>query len=337
MLQSNYPLLELNTFHMHVHAKWFSSFKTEQELRSLLEHQTVQQEKVLILGGGSNILFTEDFEGVVLKNEWKGIAVTEETPDRVHIEVGAGEVWHELVLYAVNKGWGGIENMSLIPGSVGASPIQNIGAYGVEVKDVLSYVDAMHVETLDIRRFSNQECKFGYRDSIFKRAEKGKWVITKVGFILSKDASPNTSYGAINDTLNKKGITSPTIKDVSDAVISIRQSKLPDPSKIGNCGSFFKNPEISKTQFESLQALYPDMICYPINDAIVKVPAGWLIEKAGWKGKTFGNYGVHKDQALVLVNYKDASGDLIKHLALDITHSIWEKFGIQLETEVNII
>ncbi len=322
---------------MKVYAKWFATFRTEQELSTLLENHKAKEEPLLILGGGSNILFTDDFDGLVLKNELKGIVITEETPHTINIEVGAGEVWHELVIYSVNKGWGGLENMSLIPGSVGASPIQNIGAYGVEVKDVLSHVDAMHIETQQVKRFTNTECKFGYRDSIFKREEKGKWIIIKVGFILSKNASVNTTYGAINDTLIKRGITSPSIKDVSDAVISIRQSKLPDPAKIGNSGSFFKNPEISKTQFESLQLLFPDIVSYPINQTTVKVPAGWLIEKAGWKGKTFGNYGVHKDQALVLVNYKDAPGHLIKQLALDITHSIWEKFGIQLETEVNII
>jgi UDP-N-acetylmuramate dehydrogenase len=337
MLQSHYPLIDLNTFHMKVSAKWFASFSSVEELRTLLSNQTVQEEQMLVLGGGSNILFTDDFEGVVLKNNIKGMIVTEETADHVTLEVGAGEAWHDLVLHTVHQGWGGIENMSLIPGSVGASPIQNIGAYGVEVKDVLHDVEAIQISTQQIKRFSNADCQFGYRDSIFKRAEKGKWIITKVGFRLNKHTVLNTSYGAINDTLVKKGIHTPTIKDISDAVIAIRQSKLPDPAKIGNCGSFFKNPEISKTQFESLQLLFPDIVSYPINEQRVKVPAGWLIEKAGWKGKTFGNYGVHKDQALVLVNYSDAEGHLIKQLALDISHSIWEKFGIQLEMEVNVV
>lgn len=322
---------------MNVQAKWFSTFQSEQELKTLLNTREVKEENLLILGGGSNILFTENYEGVVLKNELKGIHVIEETTDMVRVEVGAGETWHNLVLHAVDKGWSGIENMSLIPGSVGASPIQNIGAYGVEVKDVITYVDALNISSQKVKRFMNIDCNFGYRDSIFKREEKGKWIITKVAFQFEKNATVNTNYGAIKDTLEQRGISKPTIKDVSDAVIHIRQSKLPDPNKIGNCGSFFKNPEISKTQFESLQILFPDMVSYPINETRVKVPAGWLIERAGWKGKTFGNYGVHKDQALVLVNYSDAKGDLIKQLSIDITHSIWEKYGIQLETEVNII
>jgi UDP-N-acetylmuramate dehydrogenase len=337
MLFPNFSLLEFNTFHMNVTAKWFARFQSEVELVELLKNATVTEEDLLILGGGSNILFTDNFDGVVLKNELKGIQITEENNDTVNVEVGAGEVWHDLVLYAVNKGWAGIENMSLIPGSVGASPIQNIGAYGVEVKDVLVYVDALNIASKEVRRFTNSECKFGYRDSIFKREEKGKWIITKVAFRFLKNAHVNTSYGAIKDTLQNRGITHATIKDVSDAVIHIRQSKLPDPAKIGNCGSFFKNPEISKKQFESLQSLFPDIVSYPIDESTVKVPAGWLIERAGWKGKTFGNYGVHKDQALVLVNYSDAAGNLIKQLSIDITHSIWEKYGIQLETEVNII
>ena len=337
MLQSNYPLLNLNTFHMNVEAKWFASFETVPELIALLETNVVREENLLVLGGGSNILFTDDFDGVVLKNNIKGIAIIAEENNSVTIEVGAGEAWHNLVLHAVKNGWGGIENMSLIPGSVGASPIQNIGAYGVEVKDVLSYVEALNIQSKTIQRFANTECKFGYRDSIFKREEKGKWIITKVAFQLSKNSPVNTTYGAIKDTLAKQGIEHASIKEVSDAVIAIRQSKLPDPAVIGNCGSFFKNPEITKTQFESLKLIYSDIVSYPINEHVVKVPAGWLIEKTGWKGKTFGNYGVHKDQALVLVNYSDAKGDLIKQLALDITHSIWEKFGIQLETEVNVI
>jgi len=322
---------------MDVRAKWFAAFSSEEELRALLAERLVQEETMLVLGGGSNLLFTDDFDGIVLKNEIKGITITSESANSIHVEVGAGEVWHELVIYAVNHGWGGIENMSLIPGSVGASPIQNIGAYGVEVKDVLTHVEAMHVSTQEIKRFEHAECQFDYRDSIFKRTEKGKWIITKVGFKFTLHTIVNTSYGAIKDTLIQKGIEQASIKDVSDAVISIRQSKLPDPAKIGNSGSFFKNPEISKTQFESLKNLFPDIVSYPINETVVKVPAGWLIEKAGWKGKTFGTYGVHKDQALVLVNYSSTPGHLIKQLAQDITHSIWEKFGIQLETEVNII
>lgn len=337
MLINSYPLLDLNTFHMDVKAQWFASFSSKSELRSFLDDRRVKEEEILILGGGSNILFTDDFEGVVLKNNIKGIEIVEESDDKVIVEVGGGETWHDFVVYAVKNGWAGIENLSLIPGSVGASPIQNIGAYGVEVKDVIVSLEAINIQTKESRIFDNSECEFGYRDSIFKRHEKGKWVIIKVRYELRKNASVNTSYGAIKDTLEKMGISVPTISDVSNAVISIRQSKLPDPAQIGNAGSFFKNPEISINQFNSLKADYPNMVSYPIDQSRVKVPAGWLIETAGWKGKSFGNYGVHKDQALVLVNYGSADGNDIKNLAQSIKHSVWETFGIQLETEVNII
>ncbi|MDB5257868.1 MAG: murB [Chitinophagaceae bacterium] len=337
MLVASYPLLDLNTFHMDVKAQWFASFSSKTELRALLTDRRISEEPLLILGGGSNILFTEDFEGVVLKNNIKGIHIVEESNDSILVDVGAGENWHQFVLHAVDNGWAGIENLSLIPGSVGASPIQNIGAYGVEVKDVITSVEAVNVHTKESRQFSNAECLFGYRDSIFKREEKGKWIITKVRFALKKNAALNTTYGAIKDTLDKMGISVPSIKDVSQAVIAIRQSKLPDPAQIGNAGSFFKNPEISINQLHSLKENYPAIVSYPIDATKVKVPAGWLIETAGWKGKNFGSYGVHKDQALVLVNYGNADGNDIKQLAQSIKHSIWETFGIQLETEVNII
>ncbi len=337
MLASSYPLIDLNTFHMDVKAQWFASFKSKAELRELLADRRISEEPLLILGGGSNILFTEDFEGIVLKNNIKGIHVFEETNESILVDVGAGENWHQFVLKAVDNGWAGIENLSLIPGSVGASPIQNIGAYGVEVKDVITSLEAVNISTKESRQFSQAECQFGYRDSIFKREEKGKWIITKVRFALKKNAILNTTYGAIKDTLDKMGIPIPTVKDVSRAVISIRQSKLPDPELIGNAGSFFKNPAISINQFNSLKESYPTMVSYPLDATRVKVPAGWLIETAGWKGKNFGTYGVYKDQALVLVNYGNADGNDIKQLAQSITHSIWETFGIQLETEVNII
>lgn len=322
---------------MDVKAQWFASFSSKAELRALLADRRISEEPLLILGGGSNILFTEDFEGIVLKNNIKGIHIHEETDDSILVDAGAGENWHQFVLQAVDNGWAGIENLSLIPGCVGASPIQNIGAYGVEVKDVISSIEAVNIHSKESRQFSNAECQFGYRDSIFKREEKGKWVITKVRFALKKNAVLNTTYGAIKDTLDKMGISSPSIKDVSQAVIAIRQSKLPDPAQIGNAGSFFKNPEISVNQFLSLKENYPAIVSYPIDTTKVKVPAGWLIETAGWKGKNFGTYGVHKDQALVLVNYGNADGNDIKKLAESIKHSIWETFGIQLETEVNII
>lgn len=337
MLVSSYSLLDLNTFHMDVKAKWFASFASKAELRTLLADRRMAEESLLILGGGSNILFTEDFEGIVLKNNIKGIHVFEESADVIVVDVGAGENWHQFVLQAVENGWAGIENLSLIPGSVGASPIQNIGAYGTEVKDVIASVEAVNILSKESRQFIHEECQFGYRDSIFKREEKGKWIITKVRFNLKKNAQPNTSYGAIKNTLEEMRISTPSIKDVSQAVIAIRQSKLPDPALIGNAGSFFKNPEISINQFHSLKENYPTIVSYPIDATKVKVPAGWLIETAGWKGKNFGTYGVHKDQALVLVNYGNAEGNDIKKLSQSIKHSIWEMFGIQLEIEVNII
>ncbi|MFY7943793.1 MAG: UDP-N-acetylmuramate dehydrogenase, partial [Crocinitomicaceae bacterium] len=260
-------------------------------------------EPLLILGGGSNLLLTKDFEGLVLKNEILGFNLIEETETDVIVEAGAGEVWHQFVLKCLEQNFAGLENLSLIPGSVGASPMQNIGAYGVEIKDVFEYLDAYEISTGEIKRFSKEDCAFGYRESVFKNIYKDQYVICKVAFRLSKNPKINTSYGAIESELQKMGISDPTIHDVSNAVIAIRQSKLPDPAVLGNAGSFFKNPVVPESLVEKIKASYPDVPNYPAESGKRKLAAGWLIETAGWKGKTIETYGVHKLQALVLVNY----------------------------------
>lgn len=323
------------TFGISAKAHGIYDFSSVKELKELL--QRFSNDKILILGGGSNVLFTKDFEGVILLNRIKGIETVFEDENEIHLKVGAGEVWHEFVLHCVNKGYGGIENLSLIPGSVGASPMQNIGAYGVEIKDVFIELEALNRTGFGIEKFDNPSCKFGYRESVFKREFKDQYVITTVTYRLAKNPNINSSYGAINGELESRGITNPTIKDISDVVISIRQSKLPDPREIGNAGSFFKNPVVDKKVLENIQSQYSDVPNYPAAEGKVKLAAGWLIEKAGWKGKTIGEYGVHTKQALVLVNYGDAKGRDIYQLSQDIINDIQSKFGVTLEREVNMI
>lgn len=338
VLESNKNLKKYNTFSIPALAEKFSIFKSEKELVQLLEESKKQKLPLLILGGGSNLLFTQNVKGIVLKNEILGIQLLEETTDSVLVKCGAGEVWHEFVIHCVNKGWAGIENLSLIPGTVGASPIQNIGAYGVEVKDTIESVECVDIETGAKKRFTNSECEFGYRDSVFKKIHKGKYVITFVAFRLKKQASVNTSYGAIQQVLDEKGITNPNIRDVSRAVVEIRRSKLPNPTQLGNAGSFFKNPEIPEKQFAALKEQYPDIVSFPGSaTGLIKVPAGWLIERSGWKGKTVGNVGVHRLQALVIVNYGGASGQEVIDLSTEVRKSVQELFGIDLIPEVNII
>lgn len=317
-------------------AKYYT-FNSVEEVRSFISNDYKSDEKLLVLGGGSNILFTQDYKGQVIHNQIKGISVVSEDDEFVSVKVGAGEVWHDFVLYAIKNNWGGIENLSLIPGTVGASPIQNIGAYGVEVKDVITSVEALEIETNTLTTFSSEECKFGYRESVFKKEKKGQYIITHVVYKLTKKHNVQCNYGAITDTLAEMGGVNPTIKDVSDAVIKIRKSKLPNPKEIGNAGSFFKNPEIPTTQFEKLKEKYPNIVGYKVSDDITKVPAGWLIDNAKWKGRTFGAIGVHKNQALVLVNYGEGKGNDIKELSARIQEDILEKYGITLQTEVNII
>lgn len=334
---SNQSLQGFNTFGIDVKAKLFTVVTTIDELVQVLNTEEAKTNELLVLGGGSNMLLTGDLNKFVIKLELEGINLVKEEGDVVLISAEAGVVWHDFVLHTINEGWFGLENLSLIPGCVGASPIQNIGAYGVEIKDRFEYLEALNVETLEVEQFDLKTCQFGYRESIFKRKLKGKYIITKVIYRLSTLPNLNTSYGAINNQLIEMGIENPTPKNVSDAVIVIRQSKLPDPEKIGNSGSFFKNPIVERTLAETVKEDHPNMPSYPVDDTHVKLAAGWLIEQAGWKGKQIGNYGVHKKQALVLVNYGGASGNEIYQLSEDIISSVNEKFGVTLEREVNII
>jgi len=327
-----------NTFGIDADCKRISFIDHEKNIKPLLEE--FKSEKILILGGGSNVLFINNyFDGVVLLNQIKGFDIINETQVEVYVKVGAGEVWHEFVLKCIENNFGGVENLSLIPGSVGASPMQNIGAYGVEIKDVFESLEAYHIESSEIHTFTNEECKFGYRESVFKRNLKDQYIITSVTFKLTKNIHKlNTSYGVIEEELLKMGIVnSPTIQDVSNAIIAIRSSKLPNPKEIGNAGSFFKNPVIDKQSLEKIQVTYPDVPSYKVNEEKVKLPAGWLIEKAGWKGKVIGKHGVHKLQALVLVNYGGATGKEIYQLSTDIIEDVKSKFGVELEREVNMI
>jgi len=336
-LQSGISLKPYNTFGIDVKAKLFAPFDNVVELQQLLQMPQLKNEPKLILGGGSNLLFTKDFEGVVLQNNIKGITQLHEDEAHTYVKAGGGEVWHEFVQYALKNNLGGVENLSLIPGTVGASPLQNIGAYGVELKDVFHELEAVHLASGKIHTFDNAACRFGYRESIFKNDVKGQYIVTSVTFRLHKHHKLNTTYGAIKTTLEEMQVQQPTIQDVGAAVCHIRQSKLPDPKQIGNAGSFFKNPEIPVMQYENLKAQFPDIPSYPVTETTVKVPAGWLIEKCGWKGKIIDNYGVHKNQALVLVNYGGASGDKVRQLAQDIIQSVEDKFGIKLHPEVNIL
>ena len=326
-----------NTFGVSAQARYFARFQSIEELRELLEHETIRTNKRLILGGGSNMLFTRNFDGVLLKNELKGIQKISEDEHHYFIQSAAGEVWHELVMHCISANYAGIENLALIPGCVGASPMQNIGAYGVEIKDVFHSLEAININDGSLRVFTLDECKFGYRESVFKREEKDKWIIVSVTFRLNKRAVLHTTYGAIEEELDSMHLDNVSIKDVAKAVINIRSSKLPDPKKIGNAGSFFKNPVVPMQVYRAIQEHHNNAPCFPIDENHVKVPAGWLIERAGWKGKNLGNYGVHDKQALVLVNYGGATGTQIYDLSTDIISDVKQKFGIELEREVNII
>lgn len=336
-IQQASSLLPFNTFGIAVFASHFAEVQTEQDLLEVLRGQI---RPVLVLGGGSNILFTHDVAGLVIKNAIKGIKVVRNFKHKVWVEIGGGEVWHDFVLWAVQNGLGGAENLSLIPGTVGAAPVQNIGAYGVELKDLFVSLRAVDLETGKARHFSRPDCRFGYRDSFFKREGKGKYCITSVTLSLTRTAHRlNISYGDIQKILKTKGISSPDIGDISRAVIDIRSSKLPDPARIGNCGSFFKNPEVLRSVLERIQKKHPDVPFYNLaNDpGRVKIPAGWLIEQCGWKGKRVGNTGCYERQALVLVNYGGATGDEVKSLAFAIIDSVEKTFGVKLEPEVNIM
>ncbi len=326
-------LYQYNTFGLDVKTRGFCEFSSEEEL---IEALVVGSEgPMMILGGGSNVLFTRDYPGMILRNTIPGIQVVSDEREQVLIQSGAGVVWHELVVYCVKHGYGGIENMSLIPGSVGAAPMQNIGAYGVEIKDVFQSLEALHIPTGEVHTFKAEDCQFGYRESVFKRALKGEYVITTVTLSLSKRPTLNTSYGAIEQELERLGKEA-SIASISEAVINIRRSKLPDPAQIGNAGSFFKNPVISEVQFKSLEMDFPTIPNYPAPSG-KKLAAGWLIEQCGWKGKDLGGYGVHDRQALVLVNRGNATGEKVFQLSEDIIDSVYDRFGISLEREVNVI
>jgi len=335
-IKQNISLKPYNTFGIDVTAKHFVSVTNIETLKAVLNLK--KYPKKLILGGGSNMLLTKNQDVLVIHINLKGISIVSEDDDFAIIKANAGENWHEFVLFCLKNNYGGLENMSLIPGNVGTAPIQNIGAYGVELKDSYVSCEALSLETLDLQTFNKEVCKFGYRNSIFKQEAKGKYIITSVTFKLTKrNHKLHINYGTIKSQLEENGIINPTIQDVSEAVIFIRESKLPNPKEIGNSGSFFKNPVISKKQFNALAKNFKDIPSYPISDDEVKIPAGWLIEKAGFKGKRFGNYGVHKKQALVLVNYGNANGEDILNLSKLIQKTIKRIFNVTIEAEVNIL
>ena len=329
-------LKKYNTFGIEAFATEFCEVNSIFDLSNVLKEN--QQRKLFILGGGSNMLLTQNIDALVLHINNKGIEVVNENDDFVWVKGNAGENWHEFVLFCIKHNYGGIENLSLIPGNLGATPIQNIGAYGVEIKDTFVSCEAMKIDTQEIITFDKNACKFGYRESVFKSDLKNQYVIVSVIFKLTKkNHKLNTSYGAIDVELENMGIKKPTIQDVSKAVIAIRESKLPNPKELGNSGSFFKNPIVPIEIYEKAKAYFPDMPHYPVSETLVKVPAGWLIEQAGFKGKRFGDAGIHTKQALVLVNYGNATGNEIWNVAQNIQKTIFEKYGISIEAEVNVI
>lgn len=334
-IKENISLKNYNSFGLDVKTHFFVECFSIQDIIDFLNIHQDKDLPLMILGGGSNILFSKDFEGYVLRPSIKGIDIVEENEKDVVVRVGAGEDWDEFVNYCVERGWGGIENLSLIPGNIGTCPIQNIGAYGVEVKDVITKVEALDIESLSLISYANSECNFGYRDSVFKTTLKGKQIVTHVTFKLKKQPEFKLDYGNLVNEL--KRFEKIDLKSIRQAVIDIRESKLPDPEDVGNAGSFFKNPIIGKESFEKIKIEYPNIPNYDLGNDLVKIPAGWLIEKAGYKGRRDGNTGVHEQQALVLVNYGNATGEEILHLARNIQQTILILFGIMLEMEVNIV
>lgn len=330
-------MLPYNTFHINVTARYFASFATVGELAELLTYAKNKSLPLLVLGGGSNILLTHDFEGLVLKNSMEGVGLVKEDNLHYYVKAGGGENWHRFVQYCVEQGYAGLENLSLIPGCVGTSPMQNIGAFGVEIKDVFDSLEAWDIEEGKVVTFTLNDCGFGYRESAFKHQYKGRFVILTVTFRLNKQPLFHTSYGALEQELQRMQVKEPGIKAIAQAVINIRVSKLPDPAVIGNAGSFFKNPQIANAQFTALKQEYPGIQGYPAGDGYTKIFAGWLIEQCGWKGYRRGDCGVHAKHALVLVNYGNAEGNDIFNLSCEILDSVQNKFGITLEREVNIV
>lgn len=332
----NCSLLPYNTFGMDVKVSRFVEYASVEELRGLWNAEREAVARALHIGGGSNLLFASDYEGLILHSAIKGYTVVKETEEEVEVRVGAGEVWDDFVAYTVANGWYGAENLSLIPGEVGASAVQNIGAYGVEAKDLIVSVDTFGLETGEERRFMQEECRYAYRESVFKQELKGKYAVTFVTYRLKKHPVFHLEYGNIRAELEKQGCQV-DLENVRRIIIAIRQAKLPDPKVLGNAGSFFMNPVVPKMQFEALLAQYPDMPHYPVDDAHVKIPAGWMIDRCGWKGKRVGHAGVHEKQALVLVNCGGATGKEVMHLAEEIVASVRERFGVTIRPEVNYI
>lgn len=330
-------LRKYNTFGIDVKAAYFASFDSTERLRKLVDWAQQGQVPVMVLGGGSNILFTGDYPGLVLRNNIQGIEELHEDEQAVYVRAGAGVVWHDFVQYAIDNGWGGVENLSLIPGNVGAAPMQNIGAYGVELESAFWNLEAFHLLEKKIYTFTKFDCHFGYRESVFKRQMKGQFIILNVTFRLTKFPTLHTSYGAIREELERLNVTVPDIRSVSQAVINIRRSKLPDPAETGNAGSFFKNPSVPMEQFEQLRQQHPGIVGYKNADGSMKLAAGWMIEQCGWKGYREGDAGCHAQQALVLVNFGGATGQQIFELSEKILKSVKEVFNVQLEREVNIL
>ncbi len=330
-------LKNLNTFGIEANARALAEFSSVDALKEILADNEINSLPRLILGGGSNMLLTQDFNGLVLKNNFKGIECVGEDEEHYFVKAGAGENWHQFVLTTLENNWAGLENLSLIPGNVGASPMQNIGAYGVEIKDRFDHLEAFNIKTGEVETFDGPACAFGYRESVFKQKLKGKYIIISVTYKLLKTPEYKVKYGAIDNELEEMGVKELSIQAISQAVINIRNSKLPNPAELGNAGSFFKNPVITASQWERIAKSHPEIPHYPAPGNEVKLAAGWLIEKAGWKGKRVGNCGMHAKQALVLVNYGDATGKEIYDLSTEVKESVKEQFGVELEREVNII
>lgn len=334
-IRNDFELKSLNTFGISARAEHFVQVHSLAQLSELLSDSRFKNTPKRILGGGSNILITQNIPGLVIHNQIKGIEVVDEDEESWTLKIGAGEVWHELVTTCVHNNFAGVENLSLIPGYVGAAPMQNIGAYGVELKEVFHSLEAMDLEDGVVHTFTKSDCEFGYRESVFKNRFKGQFIICSVSLKLTKSPDYNISYGAIEQELSNMGVQDLSIAHISQAVINIRRSKLPDPKEIGNAGSFFKNPIVTEAQFQAIKSNFPNVVSYPANGNI-KLAAGWLIDQAGWKGHTEQSFGVHKKQALVLVNYGEAQGSNIKGLADEIKADINQKFGVDLEMEVNV-
>jgi UDP-N-acetylmuramate dehydrogenase len=338
MIQENISLKSYNTFGIDARARFFAPFSKQDELLELLSFAKgpAANMPAMVLGGGSNILFTRDFDGLVMKNEIRGIEKVKENDDHIYIRAGAGENWHRFVMHCLDMNYAGVENLALIPGNVGASPMQNIGAYGVELKDVFDSLEAMHIRDKKPVLFSHADCEFGYRESVFKNKYRDQFIITHVTYRLNKKPTFNTSYGAIEEELSRMK-TEKSISAIAHAVMHIRSSKLPDPAVIGNAGSFFKNPEVEPQLYEALKLSHPNIVAYPLPNGHLKLAAGWLIEQCGWKGYRIGDAGCHEKQALVLVNYGNAKGNEIFALSEKIQKDVYEKFGVRLQREVNVI